>query len=214
MIQSKLLTKYKRLVHYFGERTGFSDDLSTNIKLNNAVMVEQVHGSKIAIIKSNRNKYIKGKDGMITNRKLFLAIRTADCLPIFFYDIKNQTIAAIHAGWKGLYMGIIKNSLKQMIKTGSNPKNILAAAGPHIQVCCYSVPKKRILQFEMYKEAISKQFLDLGKIALQQMLISGLLTKNIDISSICTSCDNRFWSYRRDKQNVGRMINLIGIISK
>ena len=41
-------------------------------------------------------------------------------------------IAAIHAGWKGAYKGIINKVIKFMIKKGCNPKDMIVAIGPSI----------------------------------------------------------------------------------
>ena len=50
-------------------------------------------------------------DAVITNqKKLPIAVLTADCVPILLYDYKKNIIAAIHAGWKGAFKGIIKKS--------------------------------------------------------------------------------------------------------
>ena len=50
---------------------------------------------------------------IITNQeKLPIAVLTADCVPILLYDNKKNMIAAIHAGWKGAYKGIIQKSNK------------------------------------------------------------------------------------------------------
>ena len=42
-------------------------------------------------------------------------------------------IAAIHAGWKGAFKGIINNVINLMHKKGCNKKNIFAAIGPCIR---------------------------------------------------------------------------------
>ena len=41
-------------------------------------------------------------------------------------------IAAIHAGWKGAFKGIIKKVINFMIKKGCKKKDIIAAIGPCI----------------------------------------------------------------------------------
>ena len=45
-------------------------------------------------------------------------------------------IAAIHAGWKGAYKGIVKKVIKFMIKKGCSTKNITAVIGPvfHLKI--------------------------------------------------------------------------------
>ena len=77
----------------------------------------------------NENSKLKKKikaDAIITNqKKLPIAVLTADCVPVLLYDYEKKIIAAIHAGWKGAYRGIIKNVINFMHKKGCNPKNII-----------------------------------------------------------------------------------------
>ncbi len=48
-------------------------------------------------------------------------------------------IAAIHAGWKGAFKGIIAKVIKFMIKKGCKLENITAAIGPSISQKNYEV---------------------------------------------------------------------------
>ena len=45
-----------------------------------------------------------------------LSVVTADCVPIILYDIKNEIVACVHAGWKGAFSGIIKNTITEFRK--------------------------------------------------------------------------------------------------
>lgn len=210
MVQSKILAKYSEILHYFGDKKDTSSIEGLGIKLEDVISAEQIHGNKVVLLKSGKNKFLKGADGMITYKTLILSIRTADCMPIFFYDPGEKIIAVVHAGWKGLYRGIIEKAILEMKKISSNPQNIIVAIGPHIHNCCYNIPKERIEIFKKYKDAVWENFLNLSEIALQQMESKGLLRKNIEISPVCTSCDENFWSFRRDGGKTGRMINLLG----
>ena len=70
-------------------------------------------------IGASSNKKKIEADAIITNKKkLPIAVLTADCVPILLYDNNNNMIAAIHAGWKGAYKGIIKKVINFMIKQG------------------------------------------------------------------------------------------------
>ena len=54
---------------------------------------------------------------MITKVKgLAIGVVTADCVPIIIYDLKNEIIGCIHAGWKGAFSGIIKNTVNKIKK--------------------------------------------------------------------------------------------------
>ena len=60
-------------------------------------------------------------------------------MPILICDNQKKIIAAIHAGWKGAYKGIVDKVIKFMIKKGSKPKNITAVIGPSISINNYEV---------------------------------------------------------------------------
>ena len=68
-----------------------------------------------------------------------IAVLTADCAPILIYDNKIKMIAAIHAGWKGAFKGIINRVIKFMIKKGCRLENITAVIGPTISAKNYEV---------------------------------------------------------------------------
>ena len=55
---------------------------------------------------------------MITqDTNISLAILTADCCPIFIFDIDSKFIACLHAGWRGVYKNIVKNASISPIPT-------------------------------------------------------------------------------------------------
>ena len=95
-----------------------------NVQPNNLLLMHQTHSNKVTII-NNKNKNSKKfySDAIITNIKgLALGVVTADCVPILLYDQKNETIACIHAGWKGAFSGIIENTIGKLKKLNSNNK--------------------------------------------------------------------------------------------
>ena len=102
------------------------------VKRKNLILMHQTHSNKVIEIKKNNcNKKIIA-DAMITKmRGTSLGVLTADCVPIILYDIKNNIIGCIHAGWKGAYLNIIKKTIFKMKKM--RPKNkIYASIGPCI----------------------------------------------------------------------------------
>ena len=146
MIKSKKLLIHKEISHGFfnrsgGKSTGIyrslncglgSNDKVSNVKKNlkivknkigkdikNIFLLHQIHSNKFVFINKNYN-FIKKKikaDAIITNqKKIPIAILTADCVPILLYESKKNMIAAIHAGWKGAFKGIIKKVINFMIK--------------------------------------------------------------------------------------------------
>jgi polyphenol oxidase len=57
------------------------------------------------------------------------AILTADCLPILFSTESGDTVAAAHAGWRGLCAGVIEATVHAM---DASPQRLLAWLGPAI----------------------------------------------------------------------------------
>jgi polyphenol oxidase len=104
-------------------------------------------------------------DGLITGTPgLLLGIQTADCLPVLLADKKNHVVAAFHAGWRGTLARIVENGVGRMrMEFGSDPKDLIAAIGPGIGQCCYSVGEEVRNQFESqftYAEELFREFSD------------------------------------------------------
>ena len=158
MIKSKKLSRIKKLKHGFFNSVGGkseniykslncgsgSKDKNLNVQKNLEIvrkkinkkakdifLLQQVHSSKFYYINNKyKNKKKPRADAVITNqRNLPIAVLTADCSPILLYDKKMKIIAAIHAGWKGAYKGIIDKVIKFMIKKGCELKNMIAVIG-------------------------------------------------------------------------------------
>jgi len=216
MVQSKLLKKYHNLCHGFGEK---KDTFSTfALKGENVSKVVQVHSNTVTTLTNPLTKKIEA-DGMITNKVLYLSITTADCIPLFLYAPKKGFVGAIHAGWKGLSLGVVENAITQLRSVGVRPQEIIASIGPHIGKCCYTVEKKRVQLFEgilPLKEELRYQkddmwHLDIGYVAKIKLATAGVREENIDDVDMCTSCDKHFYSVRREGVKTGRVINVIGI---
>ena len=169
MLRSKKLSKFKTINHgFFSKRGGLSKgiykslncgigskDKKKNVTKNLEIvrnkisknskkiyLVKQTHSNKFYFIsnKTNINQKKKVVDAIITDKaNIPIAILTADCVPILMYDNKRNMIAAIHAGWKGAFRGIIKNVLNFMFEKGCSSKNLTVAIGPCISHKSYEV---------------------------------------------------------------------------
>ena len=249
MIKSKKLARLKNLKHGFfnsssGKSKGIyqslncgpgSKDLSVNVKKNleivkkkisnsakNIFLLNQIHSNKFVYIDYNYKLTKKPKaDAVITNQKnLPIAVLTADCVPILIYDNKKRIVAAIHAGWKGAFKGIIDKVIKFMVKKGCSLKNITAVIGPSISVKNYEVKddfmkkfiKKDKKSLKYFKIENNKLYFDLSQYVYSQILQNKI--KNIDTIKLDTfDIKNKFFSARRAlslKQNdYGRNISII-----
>lgn len=113
------------------------------------VNLRQIHSDVIYRVDDPAKKLAPG-DGMITHTpRVLLAIRTADCLPILIADPKQRAVGAFHAGWRGTLARIAEKGVGAMRREfGSDPQNLVAAIGPGIHACCYSVGAEVKDQFE------------------------------------------------------------------
>ena len=185
--------------------------------MKNYFFINQVHSNSILRVSRLDKKTNKRRaDGLISTDCVSLAIKTADCIPLLLCNPKNHSIAAIHVGWRGLVSGIIPKIIKK-ISQGNSLESILVAIGPHIGVCCYTVPSQRLEYFTSYikkentvqRKKHKNVYLDIGKVAMMQLEMMGIRRSQIDLLPYCTSCDSRFNSYRRDGPDCPRMISMI-----
>ena len=194
------------------------------LKKENLVLAQQIHGNKIKVVNYNdRGKIIPAVDGLLTRDcQLVLGIRSADCLPILFFEPEAKIIGAAHAGWRGILARLPQKMIDQIIKMGGLPENVLVAIGPHICGKCYSVEKNRVQQFlaefgsleGMVKDGGEKNWLDLEVPTINQLVHSGVRRGNIFSAGVCTACQNKdFFSYRKDrKKTYGEMLSVISLI--
>ena len=121
-----------------------------SVKSENLVLMHQTHSNKVIEIKKMNYRRKIYADAMITKMKgVSLGVLTADCVPIILYDSRNKIIGCIHAGWKGAFKNIIKNTIHKIKKISVNSK-IYASVGPCIGLKSYEVDIK------FYKKFISK----------------------------------------------------------
>lgn len=141
------------------------------------------------------------------------AVMTADCLPILICSQTGNSVAAIHAGWKGLLSGIIENTITQMPDI---PSNLMAWLGPGIRQKNFQIGSEVrdlfIAKDPVYQDAFLFQYedkwlADLYLIAKKQLQKLGIT--HIYDCDLCTFDDKeQFFSYRRDK-TTGRIATLI-----
>jgi YfiH family protein len=125
----------------------------------------------------------------------------ADCVPVLL--AADGAVAALHCGWRPLAGGIIAEGVEALREVGGSGP-ITAAIGPGARGCCYEVGAEVHARFEDY-DARRGNNLDLAAVAAQQL--DGHATV-LDVG-ICTICDERFYSHRRDQGITGRQAGVV-----
>lgn len=112
------------------------------------VGLTQKHTPQVFFITEPSRESLIG-DALITKTPgLVLSVITADCVPILLSDKEEAIVAAIHAGWRGTFAGVIENTLTLMREKGA--ENIVACLGPSIQKQSYEVGGEFIDYFNEY----------------------------------------------------------------
>lgn len=165
-------------------------------------------------------------DGLITNEKnLVLCTMYADCVPLYFVDVKNKAIGLSHSGWKGTVGLMGQKTIEKMTKEfGTDPKDVYAAIGPSVCMDCYEVSSDVISAFEKvftkdemqqisYQKDHGKYQLDLWKANEIILLNTGVPKEHIEVTRLCTHCNSdRMFSHRKtqDKRgNLGAFLSLV-----
>ena len=195
-------------------------------KSKDIFLLHQIHSDKFIFIGKNskfKNKKKVRADAVITNQpRLPIAVLTADCVPILLFDKKKNIIAAIHAGWKGAFKGIIQKVIKFMIKKGCKQSNIIAAIGPCINKHSYNVKqdfknlflKKNKNNKVFFSNKKNKIYFDLPNYVKNQLKMNKIL--NIEMKNVDTFIKkNNFFSARQaiksGHDDYGRNISIIMI---
>jgi polyphenol oxidase len=174
------------------------------IEKEKIISAKLTHTSIARVVNKKSPAVVFGADALITKDRIFLALTTADCVPVYFYDEKNKIIGLAHAGWRGVAGKIVRNTLEKMSKLGAEKKAIRIALGPGIKKCHFEIKKDIVDEFKNYSQFVIKKngkiFVDLFGIIKEQLISLKIEEENIFISSECTyENKKRYFSYRRDK---------------
>jgi polyphenol oxidase len=174
----------------------------------------QHHTANVRIV-DHRGTY-EYCDALITTMpNVFLAITVADCVPIALFDPATNTVAAIHAGWRGTAAKIVKKTIaKLLVQCESRPRDLRVFIGPAAARCCYEVGAEVAAQFPdsvVDRKDDGKFLLDVKEANRLQLVECGVPESRIEMSPACTiSSPELFHSFRRDKADSGRMMAVIG----
>jgi polyphenol oxidase len=131
---------------------------------------------------------------------------TADCLPVALGS--PRAVAMLHAGWRGLAANVLEEGVRALREVGAEDadgeETVVAVIGPAAGVCCYEVgPEVHAAFGDIQQE---RQHIDLKAIARDRLLAAGV--DRVHDVGLCTICDERFFSHRRDGSRAGRQAGI------
>jgi YfiH family protein len=177
----------------------------------------QVHGSAVVTLRGDDQTDEVGTrraDALVASEKgAAVGVRTADCVPVLVAEPATGRVAAIHAGWRGVVAGVVREALDAL--TPRDRGQLVAAIGPSIGPCCFEVDGDvATVLAEAGGDGIvlrrdgDKPHVDLWRAIEHQLRRAGVTT--IDTLGRCTMCEGEyFFSFRRDGAQSGRMLSVI-----
>ena len=180
--------------------------------------LKQTHSARVVHLNAGgSHKSLSGDAAVAQSADAACVIMTADCLPVLFCERTGRTVAAAHAGWRGLAAGVLEATVAAM---RAPAEDILAWLGPAIGALAYEVGDEvhtALVRAQADAEQAfeparpGKWMCDLYLIASQRLRRAGV--HRIYGGGFCTYADReRFFSYRRDGE-CGRMATLIWLES-
>jgi polyphenol oxidase len=174
----------------------------------------QVHGNRVVEVSSRSDVSaladVRADALVSTSRKVGLAVRAADCLPVLLADADAGVIGAAHAGRVGLADGVLVAVLAHMRSLGAS--EISAWIGPHICASCYEVSAElqrdycQLMPGADARTSWGTPSLDLGRAASEQLARGGCAVSRLDP---CTMTTSTLHSYRRDGALAGRQAGAV-----
>lgn len=153
-------------------------------------LAKQIHGADVLEV-GMTSEPVAGEADVLTTRErgMTIGILTADCTPVIVAG--QDRVAVAHAGWRGLVAGAVEAAVDAV-------GDVRAAwVGPTIHACCYEVGPEVVAAFaERDLPVAAADRVDPGGAAVVALRRRGVehIARSID----CTSCDARYFSYRRD----------------
>jgi polyphenol oxidase len=166
---------------------------------------KQVHGATVRRATGPMGRHAE-EDGQATGRPgLAALVFVADCLPVML--VAPGGVAALHGGWRGLADGIVAEGVAALRELGVEGE-LSAALGPSARGCCYEVGEEVHAAFADVPGArIGERNLDLAAVARHALAAAGVSA--VHDTGLCTMCDDRFFSHRRDGGVTGRQAGVV-----
>lgn len=187
---------------------------AVGIPPQNPCFTKQVHENNVLIVTDADRRelftpFMYEADGIVTNRRgLPLMCFTADCVPVLLCDDAAGVVGAVHCGWRSTVKDILRVAVERMSELGATPKNIRAAIGPAIEICCFETDREvpdaveSLLSGDTegaYFEVpgTGKYMVDLKEVCRRRLTQLGVREENISLSDECTCCNSdKYWSHR------------------
>ena len=221
VFRSALLEKCNGVIHGFVHDPGGLDILriASAYGLEDIITVNQVHGSTVFFADNAAEKKSAEADSIVTRQKgTGIGVITADCVPVLVCFPDSGCVFAVHAGWRGTSLRVVRESIGAVCEEYSlKPRDAVAAIGPAIRRCCYEVRDDVASRFVgrfsgetnwLLEKGDGKFLLDLVEINRIELFDAGV--QQVEVMDLCTYCQG-LPSYRRDGSGTEKMISFVAV---
>lgn len=176
--------------------------------------LHQVHGADVVVAREY-DEAPRADGSVAFGPGSVCVINTADCLPVLFCSVDGSTVAAAHAGWRGLAAGVLENTVAAM---QAEPGSLLAWIGPAISQPNFEVGED-VRDAFLAGDSGSGDFFEPNERGRWQADLPGLARRRLAAAGVravsgggmCTYADEkRFDSYRRDGSS-GRLVSFVAL---
>ena len=188
------------------ERLGFREITRT----------KQVHGREVVRVERQVEPWPTADAQWTDSSGVLLGVAAADCVPILVVDPRGA-IGVAHAGWQGTTLRVAEALVEAMVAGGAVRERLVAALGPSIGPCCYTIDEQRAATVAKLigEDALVRDgervVMDLWRSNTAQLRSLGI--ERIEVSGICTRSGGAdLWSNRaRDAEGkYGTQLGFLG----
>ncbi len=159
----------------------------------------QVHGKKaLQVTHPGQHRSEQGDALYTNNSEVPISIQIADCAPIALVSPLGS-LGLVHAGWKGLMLGVVDVTVNAMVRMGRKPT--VAVLGPCIHSGSYAFGEVEMERLcKVFDESIRSKTSQ-GSLALDLPRMVELALEKNGVTELvrfdeCTSNSEKYWSYR------------------
>lgn len=161
--------------------------------VDDLALARQVHGAQVIEVDPASCGVVGEADVLVYGGRAggpVIGVLTADCAAVVLEG--KERIGMVHAGWRGVVEGAVEAGIAAV---GDVRR---AWIGPSIHACCYEVGPEVIEAFRAKDLPVADDnHADPARAATVLLRRAGV--EDVVVSDECTSCDPRYFSYRRDK---------------
>ena len=185
------------------EQDAARERLARRLGFREVVRVRQVHGDRVVRAPHRADPWPEADALWTDEQGVLLGVAAADCVPVLVAG-PSGPIGAAHAGWEGTTKRVTQALVRELVGAGADVSTLVAAIGPSIGPCCYTIDEARAAVIRERLGPASADALRAGRDRITFDLWSANATqladagvRSVELAGLCTRCGGAdLWSYR------------------